>query len=520
MDNQEGPHAAGTSRVPRPGELYSSGGTRHARRLLPVTTVCAARPAFPGLSAGSTMAVEIVGTLRAGAITVLLEVLALTTGLLIAANIQAIVALSARRRLYVHGTATLRDTTWNIGIVESIGNPRKMLRDCRSVFAFILAVAVLLLEALTVLQTQPGQSCKFYAPSTWTVQKGDHGCFKQNAGIVNADHFVSNAYQAVADVDVKYGIPTNTDVFEDSILVGPAVQQLQKYEERYVAGELDRFTVHPVVGTNGVSRSTYDDPSGRDSTTEKCGKENQEPGFSPLEAEYPKQENDQVAPVSITGFVIVTSCVNVMAVRVCRTDRRREFDSLAEDPVATNVTCDVHELDREGRQTEPRQLAILVAIQQLNSSDSIRRALLATIVAENSASQEPCKRYTAVPKACTSIGWVSLFSVLTLALLFIGSTVARIALGCVSKPAINWNSDEEHLVHSIFEHFDGTTRSKGRKKPGDVHVSVLQSGRELDAYHLAWTRDPVSVNPARRVTGNRVIPTADACEDEQEVSLV
>lgn len=181
--------------------------------------------------------IDMVGTLSAGTIAMLLEFFALAMGLVIAANLQAIVTLTARRRLFVRGRATLRDTTWGLNITDGLSNPRKMLKDWRSVFAFSLALIVLVLEALTVLQTQPGDSCSFQAESTWNIEKQKLGCYEYSSAeeLGLTSHYFAQALEKVSDVDVDVGIPVNTDVFENSILTGASVNSLKSREESYVA---------------------------------------------------------------------------------------------------------------------------------------------------------------------------------------------------------------------------------------------------------------------------------------------
>lgn len=190
--------------------------------------------------------IDMVGTLSAGSIAMLLEFLAIVMGLVIAANLQSIVTLTARRKLFVRGSATLRDTTWGLGITDGLANPRKLFKDWRSLLAFALAVIVLVLEGLTVLQTQPGDSCSFQAESTWNIEKQELGCYEysraEELGLTS--HYFAQALDKVSEVDVDVGIPVNTDVFENSILTGASVNSLRSHEERYVA---------PILKTDKVS---------------------------------------------------------------------------------------------------------------------------------------------------------------------------------------------------------------------------------------------------------------------------
>jgi hypothetical protein len=277
--------------------------------------------------------IEIVGTLPAGAIAALLEVFALAMGLMIGANLQAIVTLSARRRLYTRGSATLRDTTWGTGIVEGFSRPRKLLRDCRSLLAFMIAVVVVLLEALTVLQTQPGQACHFYKPSSWDVSERELGCFEETSGIDLANNYVSAANETLRHVDLDWGVPVNTDVFEHSILTGAAVEELANKEKRYVAPLMERFEIKGVVETAGTSRTSFKDLTGRDnSDNELCDAnpnddippESEVIGFTPLGLEV--LGSGVNGNITTTGFVGVSGCMNVLNVRVCR-HGRQEFAS-------------------------------------------------------------------------------------------------------------------------------------------------------------------------------------------------
>lgn len=467
--------------------------------------------------------IEIVGTLRAGTVAVLLEVLALAMGLVIAANLQAIVSLSARRRLYVRGRATLSDTTWGVGIIEGFTNPRLLLRDYRTLCAFLLAVLVAFLEALTVLQTQPGESCDFYKPSSWTIQQKDLGCVNLQGSIFKSYQYVSKAVEVLRDANVDVGIPINTDVFEESVLTGPAVNALKTKEKRFLAPLMNVSTATAVVKTNGLSLRAY--KSGDITDGRACLEEEEDPGYFPLDLEFlGSRLNENYSAVITTGFVDVEGCQNVLTIRVCSHGRKKLTGRKVED---VTVQCDIFDVDREGRRTQTLPIASVVADGAANGTtvESVRRAVLVGVVAENSAAQVPCKRFVAVPKRCTQIGWVSLMAVVVLGILFLGSLAMRMVLRRLTKPALNWNSDQTRLVQSILEHFDADSWAQNRRskafntKEEDIHISVLPNNCEDERYHVAWTREPVAVAPALRVRSDEIVPAIDTGE-EVEVSLV
>lgn len=211
-----------------------------------------------------------------------------------------------------------------------------------------------------------------------------------------------------------------------------------------------------------------------------------------------------------------------MKVAVCHHDKT--VFSLT-DLRTVEADCDVYVLSGEGVFIEDQsQFVQSVALSRENAKDigedDIRRARLANIVARNSASQEKCKRYIASPKPCTEIGWVSIMAVSTLGVIFLGTTVVRLLLKKMVSKSVDWNSDQERLVRSLFEHFEAVPRSYKPKRDDDIHISVLSSTRDVDQFHLAWTREPVQVEPARMVERERVVPTVDACEDDDELPLV
>lgn len=179
------------------------------------------------------MTFHIVSSLDSGHISSVLEVCTIVLGLFIASNLQSIVSLSARRQLYSRGTARLRDSTWNIGVIEGVTSPRRLLRDFRAMIAFIIALLIISLEVLVVFQTKSGDTCSFASPSTWVISKSAQKCYKpapEVEGSVTSSFtyskYVSSAMEKMAQVDLSVGIPANTNVFEDSIVSGTAVRQL------------------------------------------------------------------------------------------------------------------------------------------------------------------------------------------------------------------------------------------------------------------------------------------------------
>lgn len=117
------------------------------------------------------MTFHIVSSLDSGQISSVLEGCTIVLGLFIASNLQSIVNLSARRRLYSRGTARLRDSTWNIGVIDGVTSPRRLLRDIRALAAFTTTLLIIFLEILVVSQTNSSGTRAFASPSTWAISK-------------------------------------------------------------------------------------------------------------------------------------------------------------------------------------------------------------------------------------------------------------------------------------------------------------------------------------------------------------
>lgn len=218
----------------------------------------------------------------------------------------------------------------------------------------------------------------------------------------------------------------------------------------------------------------------------------------------------------------LVACFDDLKVAVCH--HAKTAFSIS-DLKEVEADCDEYAVGLEDADMQDySQFAQTVATSRENTRDigeeDIRRVRLANIVARNSASQKKCKRFIASPKPCTEIGWVSIMAVSTLGVIFLATSVIRVLLKKMVSKSVDWNSDQERLVRSLFEHFEAVPRSYKPKKDDDIHISVLSSTRDMDQFHLAWTREPVQVEPARMVGRDRVVPTVDAYEEEDELPLV
>lgn len=472
--------------------------------------------------------VNIVSSLASGTIAALLEVFAILLGLLIASNLQAIVSLTAQRRLHFRGTARLRDSTWNIGIIEGFARPWRLLRDYRKLFAFVLALTVVVLEVLTVLQTQTGMACDFARPSTWTIKKSAEKCFFPTAEVKDdtfrayaTSQFVNLAKIKAKDVDLEVGIPVNTNVFEESIISGEAVKQIRdgKYEDRYIAPVIEVFNITAdahVYSPQGTPLVPIEDRSGRETINhDKCKSENEGLQAFPVNIEYPDYEtNGSIENRTATGFVQIIPCLEVLSVRICsHAEGRKRFgtDRAGGFAAANEVHCKVYKLSREGRRTDPFSIAVALHGEKNIDASALRRSLLVSYIAQNSASTAPCSRYLASPKRCTEIGWVSLCAISLLLGLFLATLFSRLGLQASCRNKTNYNGSPQRLAEAMFDHFQGQENLEPLREgssadsendsasssfdKSDIHLSVLESNDDQSSHRLRWTRGPLDRKP-------------------------
>lgn len=500
------------------------------------------------------MPINLVSSLDSGNIAALLEVFAIFLGLLIASNLQAIVSLAARRRLYSHGTARLRDSTWNVGVVQGFTNPGRLLRDVRALLAFTLAICVISLEVLTVFETNSSNSCAFGESSTWKVEKSSQKCFSRAAEADNdivssytTSKYVDGAREKAKDVDLKLGIPVETNVFEESIISGKAVAQLRdgKYTERYTAPESDSFKITGgVLAAQGIPFVPVQDRSGKDSFNEfSCAFEvnkdrsrGEAQAWIPRNVEYRRDEQNLFPEAtSTTGFVEIQPCLDELVVRECEyvAGRKNLTNELAALDEESEVECAVHVISREGRRTDAHSIGSVLYGEETIDTPTIRRAVLVSLIAQNSASIVPCERYLAAPKKCTQIGWVSMSAVFILISLFVITSLTWLGMKMASRGAANFNGSPQRLAKAMFDHFEGPgkkashgpSKRKRREKllgevdEDDIYMSVLKGRNDPDSYHLVWTRGPIE-KPAAYIPSSAISPHAEMYEDEVEVSLV
>lgn len=605
-----------------------------------------------------TMAINIVSSLDSGKIASLLEVFAIFTGLLIAANLQAIVSLAARRRLYCRGTARLSDSTWNLGVLQGVTNPRRLLRDFRACLAFMTALVVicLCLEVLTVLQTRSSRSCAFGESSTWKIQKSLQKCFSSGASanpeILASNNvamsYINSAKDTAKDVDLNVGIPVDTDVYEDSIISGKAVRQLMEgnYTERYNVVESFDITGNVSV-RNGKPFTPITVFSGKDEYTHysemSCALNGKEKGethsWFPTNPEYGHfDKNRSLAVTAAKGYLYIQPCLNNVVFRICEyTGGRQEFPatdlwagpsfkkagdgkriggeldgkrsegngngSSSESPgnrtsfkgegggktsggvgngsssesagdenvfiasdgetvsipsflhqtidipedgqsfegagLSHEVQCKIHVISREGRKTDSGSIFVALFGAETFDTSTIRRAVLVSLIGQNSASKVKCRRSIAASKECTQIGWISLGAVLLLIGIFVLTFFARLWLKIASHNSGNFNGSPQRLAEALFKHFEGPDRntfdvSRKRKKrelllalvprphEEDIHMSVLEGVSKPGSYRLMWTRGPLpeGVTPAVHIPSKEIILRAENVEDDEEISLV
>lgn len=503
------------------------------------------------------MPITFVSSLNSGAIAAVLEIFAIFLGLLIASNLQSIVSLTARRRLYSQGTARLCDTTWNIGVVKGFTNPRRLLRDYRALFAFCLAIFVISLEVLTVLQAEASTSCTFGASSTWKIEKSSQECFHRTLEAENlisrpylTPPFISAAKIKIAEVDLTQGVPVHTNVFETSIVSGEAVEQLRRgrHAEVYSAPVLESTVATGVAHTVTGLPFELEDNSGQDAFVYKICDTGPVDGevsdIIPMNDEYLSVKTNRSISISLsalTGFIEVQPCINLVIVRVCEyAGGRKEVKNMEfgveRDVEIYDVECQIHKISREGRRTGAVSISSSLYEDRNSTIDTamIRRAILTSIVAQNSATTIPCNRHIAAPKLCTQVGWVSAAAVIILVVLFVCTSILRLGLKLITRGGTDLNGSPERLAEAMFDHFEGTQgRSRvlsGKRKKRDmllgpmlgeneIHMSVLKGVDDPDSYRLAWTRGPIA-NPAQHIPSTEIVPHTETSDDNVEVSLV
>lgn len=500
--------------------------------------------------------IEIVTALPTGVIAVILEALALSTGLLIAGNLQAIVSLSARRRVYVRGYAKLQDAMWDVGLIEGIACPKLMFRDWRSALAFFLAAVVVVLEALTVLSIQPGESCDFSKPTSWSIEKKSLSChssetyFEKGGAYdpVLQHNYIPEARTVLQDADAHTGAPNSTDVFEKTILNMAAVEALQPHETIFNARLTNSSTLRTVATVNSESMKSW--VNGINENVTSCL---EILTFRPLGL---RSVNRSSAEVETTGFISVGSCDDgilhedherdfpsiqrncpdgtnfplqqdrcsyVLTVRVCRYGRKLRFGP---DFQEVRANCDVFEKkfapgplagdDNEYYMELDSGVALVLSgdyKKGIERSD-VERAILIVRVAANSLTQRPCLRYIAVPKICTQVGWVSTICVILLGALFFVTLFIRLTLLYLVRSALDWSSDKKRLVNSVIDHFDpeeephhvqkrGTRKLMRSEEQGQI--SVLR-GSDPGSSRVEWARHPaippVPTSAAGMVSGS------------------
>lgn len=254
-----------------------------------------------------------------------------------------------------------------------------------------------------------------------------------------------------------------------------------------------------------------------------------------------------------TGIIAARACQSEMWVFVCLHERRLFFpyykygraenlkfpSAYVPDPLSRwNETfatekfamkCDTYAIHREGRYTSPnlRSTDTELVVKILSGEDAtqisssvVRRAMLTAIVAQNSAARKPCKRFIAVPKHCTQVGWVSLAAFLTLAVLLLASIGGRLALTYLLRGSGDWNSDWRRLGESVFNQFSPKVESEAvLDKCGDgmlddeLHVSVVESTKNAGSYRLIWSRGRIWQTPMKKVGRKDVVGEAGEEDD-------
>lgn len=509
------------------------------------------------------MSITFVSPLDSGAVSAVLEVFAIFLGLFIASNLQSIVSWTARRRLYSHGTARLCDTTWNIGVVKGFSNPRRLLRDYRAFFAFCLAILVISLEVLTVLQTKASTSCNFGKSSTWKIEKSAQKCFQRTLEAENSGSrsyltspFINAAKVKIGEIDLERGVPIHTNVFEKSIISGKAVEQLRegRYAEVYSAPVIESTAAKGEVETaKGLPITLPEDASGQDAFAyDECYSEREaykqvdgEPSdIILINDEYVGFGTNRLISLSaLTGFIEVQPCADLIFVRVCDYGGRKELertdfgeDISGEMDSIYDINCQIHKFSREGRQTDARSISTALYEDRNSSVDTsmIRRAILTSIVAQNSATTIPCNRHIAAPKLCTQVGWLSAAAIIILIVIFVGTSILRLGLKLATRGGTDLNGSPERLAEAMFEHYEGAQErsrllSDKRKKrdmllgpilgENEIYMNVVKGVDDPDSYRLAWTRGPIA-NAVQHVPSAEIVSRAERSDDNVEVSLV
>lgn len=503
------------------------------------------------------MAIKIIASLRPGVIAVIMEAITLTMGLLAAWNLKAIVALNARCLLLRKGRAKLRDLTFVNEIVDGIAKPWRLLQDWRSMMFFFLLLTVAVLDVLAVLQTQPGLNCDFREAGSFTVQEKRLGCLDTSGSRQFGSQYLAEARKALQNVDLDTGVPANTNAFENSVLSKASVEALKPHEKLFSAPLMKRWSSGLEISLNDLG-SGFDfnfrrDPG--DAREHYQRNPDQIPAFGSIfpwihrrgQHTCPElqihQRYDNLGKKGLrdedwghllskrlnlrtssngenhtsTGVIAARACRLEMWVYVCLYERSVHLSrvSVWNSSEKIGMKCDVYEIDREGRQTayelESVDSDYMVKLlsgedtKQINSS-TVRRAMLTSIVAQNSASQKQCKRFIAVPKPCTQVGWVSFAGIVTMVVIVFVSSGIRLALVYIVRKNSDWCSDWRRLVGRVFDQFSPTSEGEadrggnGAETPDDeIHVSIVESKRSAGLFRLVWSRGLVKDKPMKKV---------------------
>lgn len=521
------------------------------------------------------MAITIIASLRPGVIAVIMEAIALIMGLLAAWNLKAIVALNVRRLLLRKGRAKLQDLTFGKEIIDGIAKPWRLLQDWRSMMFFFLLLTISVLDVLAVLQTQPGLNCDFHEAGSFTVQEKRLGCLNTAGSRQFGSQYLADARKALQQVDLDTGVPANTNTFEESVLSKASVEALKPHEKLFSAPLMRRWSSDLEISLSdlglGFDFNFRRDPGDAREHYER--NPNQIPTFGSIfpwihrrgqhtcPEQRTHQRHDNLGRTSLrdedwghlsskrldlrtssngenhtsTGVISARACRLEMWVYVCLHERRVHLSrvSVMNDTEKFDMKCDVYEIDREGRQTaydlESVDTDYIVRLlsgedaKQINSS-TVRRAMLISIVAQNSASQKQCKRFIAVPKPCTQVGWVSFAGILMMAVILLISSGIRLALIYILRGNIDWCSDRRRLVESMFDQFSPKSESEavhggnGGITPDDeIHVSIVKSRRSAGLFRLVWSRGFVKEKPMKKVQlKNIVAGEADEASSERK----
>lgn len=251
------------------------------------------------------------------------------------------------------------------------------------------------------------QTCSFFHPGKFSITRTPQRCYSLGPSAYFSSDYIALAKAKSASLDLALGLPAQTNAFESSLVTGPAVAALLPHESRFLVPEVEAFTLDAAVVSTGVGRTAYRPASPRDAHLSLCGGIFEGSAFVPRGLEVLSVADDVFTSVAATGYVEIWGCQDVLTVRLCDySGGRTVFANVTALPTeAVDVKCDVRKFGREGRKTDAEAIgSALFGVEDVGS-DEIRRAVMVSLIVQNSASTAKCDRFVALPVACARRGF-------------------------------------------------------------------------------------------------------------------